>query len=241
MKVSLLAPVATVLLIAACALPARAEDILWKLDFKDLKPGATPLATSFAAPCPAPQSITVDEQNTLAGAASVGTLSPALQFTKGSNAHYMPSLTLKADKAITSGVITLNMDVIFDQITPTANHPVETLMALPFIVKDGSSPYILLLACSGSSSLFLGEAGLTKPNPAPTFSTGAPAHLKAVLDLDKHTFQAFLNDVPMGPPDHDDGKFSSFLGLTIRDGTALGGNNGATFTAGLGNIVVTKG
>jgi hypothetical protein len=133
----------------------------------------------------------------------------------------------------------VNLDVVFDKIIPTAAHPIETLMALPFINGDGGSTFILVIACSGPDSLVLGGIGLKKGATPANFKTGDVAHLKAVLDLNQHTFQAFLNDVPMADAEHDDKKFNSFLGLTVRDGTAVGGNNGATFTAGIGNLVIT--
>lgn len=217
--------------------PALAGDTLWKLDFKDLKAGDTPTAIPYTPSCAGPQSVAVDAQNTLA-AKAVGPLHPALQFVKASNAKYMPGLTLKANSPFTTGVIIVEMDVVFDQVTP-ADHPVETLMAMPFLAGNGGSTFVLLIACSGPGNLFLGGAGLDKPKTPLTFPTGTAAHVKAVLDLNQHTFQAFLNDTAMNPPEHDDTKFASFLGLSVRDGTALGGNSGATFSAGIANLTVT--
>jgi hypothetical protein len=218
---------------------ARAEDVLWNLTFKDLKPGQALAEVPYAAPCSGPQKVTTDAQNTLVGAAAVGQLAPALLFDKESGTHYAPALTLKATSPFTTGIITVNLDVVFDKIIPSAANPVEVLMAMPFINGDGGSTYILVIANSGANELTLGGAGLKKGSAPAAFSAGKIAHVKAVLDLNQHTFQAFLDDVPMAEAEHDDAKFSSFLGFTIRDGTALGGNKGATFTAGIGNLVIT--
>jgi len=226
-------------LLLTIASPAQAEDTLWNLTFKDLKPGDTPKEVPYVAPCSGPQKVVTDAQNTLAGAKTLGTLTNPLVFTKGSNAHYTPALTLKAGTAFSTGVITVNFDVDFDTISPAADHPVSALMALPFINDKGGSDYILVIACNGPGNLVLGGAGLKKGKTPAEFKTGELAHIKAVLDLNAHTFQAFLNGTAMADPEQDDAKFSTFLGLTIRDGTALGGNNGETFSAGIGNLVVT--
>ena len=222
------------------AASARAEDTLWNLTFKDLKAGQALAEVSYAAPCAGPQKVMTDAQNTLArGAAAMDSIATPLVYSKGSGTHYTPALTLKGSTPITSGVVTVNLDVDFDKITPVDANPVETLMAMPFIDGDGGSTYILVIACSGATKLTLAGAGLKKGSSPTEFTPGKVAHIKAVLDLNQHTFQAFLNDVPMAEPEHDDTKFSSFLGFTIRDGTALGGNKGATFTAGIGNLVIT--
>lgn len=219
--------------------PAQAEDTLWNLTFKDLKPGETPKEVPYVAPCAGPQKVTTDAQNTLTGAKTLGTLTNPLVFTKGSTTHYTPSMTLKADTAFTTGIITINFDIDFDSVTPAADHPVSTLMAFPFINANGGSDYILVIACNGPGNLVLGGAGLKKGKTPAEFKTGEVAHIKAVLNLNAHTFQAFLNGTPMADPEQDDTKFSSFLGFTVRDGTALGGDNGETFTAGIGSLVIT--
>ena len=229
------------ILLLTTAAPVQAEDTLWNLTFKDLKPGDTPKEVPYAAPCSGPQKVVTDAQNTLVGAKSDGTLTNALVFTKGSSTHYTPALTLKADTALTTGVITVNFDIFFDTVTPTADHPVATLMAFPFINDKNGSDYILVIACNGPGNLVLGGAGLKKGKTPADFKTGEAAHIKAVLDLNAHTFQAFLNGTPMADPEKDDTKFSTFLGLTVRDGTALGGNNGETFSAGIANLVITHG
>lgn len=230
---------ATLLLAAFAPASARAGDTLWNLTFKDLKPGQPLAEVPYAAPCSGPQKVTTDAQNTLVGGKAMDSLATPLIFDKESGTHYAPALTLKATSAFTTGVITVNFDIDFDKITPSAAAPVETLMAMPFIDGDGGSTYILVIASSSATDLTLGGAGL-KRGPTPTnFTAGKVTHIKAVLDLNQHTFQAFLNDVPMAEAEHDDAKFSSFLGFTIRDGTALGGNKGATFTAGIGNLVIT--
>jgi hypothetical protein len=234
--------VLTALLLSSLSLApssARAEDTLWNLTFKDLKPGQALAEVPYAAPCSGPQKVTTDPQNTLAGGSAMDTLTNPLVFDKESGTHYAPALTLKATSPFTKGIITVNLDVIFDKITPSAANPVETLVAMPFINGDGGSTYILVIACSGPNELTFGGAGLKKGATPSTFPAGKVAHVKAVLDLNAHTFQAFLNDAPMADAEHDDAKFSSFLGFTIRDGTALGGNKGATFTAGIGNLVIT--
>jgi hypothetical protein len=217
---------------------ARAEDTLWNLTFKDLKPGEALKEAPYIAPSSSPQKVTTDAQNTLAGAKAVGSLQTPLLFDKETDSHYTPALTLKATAPITTGVITIKWDVLFDRVSPSAAHPVATLMAFPFIDGEGGSTYIPIIACSGPADLFLGGAGFAKAKQI-NFKVGDVAHLKAVLDLTKHTFQMFLNDAALSEPEHDDGKFGSFLGFTIRDGTALGGNNGETFTAGIANLVVT--
>jgi len=230
---------ATLLVLGSTASSAHAEDTLWNLTFTDLKPGQALTEVPFAAPCSGPQKVTTDAQNTLVGAAAVGPLAPALVYDKESGSHYMPALTLKATTPFTAGIITVNLDVVFDTITPSAANPVETLMAMPFIDGDGGSTYILAIACSGPTSLTLSGIGLKKGSAPANFTAGKVAHVKAVLDLNQHTFQVFLDDVPMAEAEHDDTKFSSFLGFTIRDGTAIGGNKGATFKAGIGNLVIT--
>jgi len=234
-KSSLLLP--TLLLTIALS-PLRADDTLWNLTFKDLKPGQAPAEVPYAAPCAGPQKVSTDAQNTLLGAATLGSLQTPLVFTKGSDSHYLPSLALKADKALTSGVVTVQFDLLFDKITP-GPQPVETLMAFPFVGGDGGTPFLLLVAVSGGDKLILGSEGAAK-GASLSFTPGTAVHIKAVLDLDKHTFQTFLGDAPLAPPDHDDAKFGSFLGFTIRDGSAVGGNKGATFDAGIANLVVTR-
>jgi hypothetical protein len=214
----------------------HAEDTLWNLTFKDLKPGTAPAEVPYAAPCAGPQKVSTDAQNTLLGAATLGTLQTPLVFTKGSGSHYLPSLALKADKAIASGVVTVNFDILFDTITP-GPQPVETLMAFPFVAGDGGTPYLLLIVANGDKLIFAGE-GVAKGAKL-ELARGTAAHVKTVLDLDKHTFQAFLNDAPLTPPEHDDTKFASFLGFTVRDGTAVGGDKGATFNVGIANLVIT--
>jgi hypothetical protein len=228
----------TTLLLCLCLLPLRAEDTLWNLTFKDLKPGEAPVEVAYVPPCSGPQKVATDTSNTLLGAAPLGALKTPLVFTKGSNSHYLPALTLKSDSAFTTGVITVSVDVLFDHITPSA-HPVETLMAFPFMNGKGGSDFVLIVAGAGADKLVLGAEGVAKGKTPLNFTPGTVAHIKAVLDLDKHTFQAFLDGLPLGEPEHDDAKFSSFLGFTIRDGTAVGGNNGATFTAGIANLVIT--
>ena len=218
---------------------ARAEDTLWKLDFSKLTPGQALTGVPYEAPCAGPQKVTTDSDNTLVGAKAVGSLVSPLVFDKETATHYTPSFTLKALNTITTGTITVNLDVLFDRISPSAVHPVETLMAFPFINGQGGSDYIPVIACNGAAELSLGAAGLTKGKTLLKFKVSEVAHIKAVLDLDNHTFQIFLNGVPYADAEHDDQKFSTFLGLTVRDGTALGGNNGATFTAGIANLVVT--
>jgi len=111
-------------------------------------------------------------------------------------------------------------------------------MAMPFMGGDGGTPFLLIVAASGSDNLVFAGEGVAKGGKQ-DFTRGAVAHIKVVLDLDKHTFQAFLNDAPLATADHDDAKFASFLGFTVRDGTAVGGNKGATFDAGIANLVIT--
>ncbi len=226
------------LLFASTAARA-ADETLWNLTFKDLKPGQALAEVPFAAPCAGPQKVSVDAQDTLAGVASVGTMTSPLLFTKGGSGHYLPAFTLKAASAYTTGVITASWDITFDKVTPTAARPVTTLMAFPFMNKDGGSDFIVLIGANGPTDLFVAGAGFAKGAKGQPFKAGDIAHLKAVLDLNAHTFQVFLGDVPLAQPEHDDAKFSSFLGFTVRDGTALGGNNGETFAAGISNLVVT--
>jgi len=218
---------------------ARADNILWSLDFKDIAAGKPLPEVPYTMPCYGPQKVVTDAQNTLVGTQTLDTLSPALVFTKGSNAHYTPSFTLKSIGAITTGVVTVKFDVVFDKMTVDAAHPVETLMTVPFLNGQGTPDFILMIVAIGPNDLVLSGAGLAKGSVPFKFKLGDIAHIKAVLDLNAHTFQAFLNDAPISDPQHDDQKFNSFLGLTVRDGTALGGNNGGTFTAGIGNLVVS--
>jgi hypothetical protein len=227
----------TALLLAICFSPLRSDDTLWNLNFKDLKPGQAPTETPFTAPCAGPQKVSTDDANTLLGAATLGSLQSPLVFTKGSTSHYLPSLALKAATPYTSGTITVNFDLLFDHITP-GPQPVETLMAFPFLNAAGGTDFILIVAGTGDTKLTLAGEGVAKGEKA-EFTAGKVTHLQAVLDLDKHTFQAFLDNMPLGPAEHDDAKFSSFLGFTIRDGTAVGGNKGATFAAGIANLTVT--
>lgn len=219
----------------------HAEETLWNLDFKNLTPGQAPAEVAYAAPCDGPQKVTTDTSNTLTGGPAVGALMNPLLFNKETNTHYTPSMTLKGSAPLNSGVITISFDLAFDHVNPTVAHPVETLMAFPLIAGDGGSPFIIVVAYQGDNTLVVGGTGLAKgPNPA-LFKVGEVAHLKAVLDLNQHTVQVFFDDVPIAEAAHDDTKFSSFLGFTVRDGTALGGNNGATFTAGIGNLLITHG
>ena len=228
------------LLLTSLLVSARAEETLWSLDFKNLKPGEAPTAAPFSAPSSSPQRVMTDAENTLVGAKAVGPLTSPLLFDKESTSHYLPALFLKGTTPITSGVITVNFDLVFDHINASAEHPVEALMAFPFINGDGGSTFILVVASQGGSSLVLGGAGLKRGKTPVSFKPGEVGHIKAVLDLNAHSFQAFLNDVPMADAEVDEKKFVSFLGLTVRDGTALGGNQGATFSAGIGNLVITK-
>ncbi len=230
------------LLMASLPAPAlRAEETLWNVTFTDLKPGEAPKEAPFVAPSANPQRVTTDAQDTLAGASNVGALPSALLFTKGGSGHYLPALIFKGTTPITSGVITVKWDLAFDKVTPGADHPVTVLMAFPFINGKGGMEFIPLISCSGANDLFLGGAGFAKNAKPLAIKIGDVAHLKAVLDLNQHTFQLFLNDIPWTEPEHDDAKFASFLGFTIRDGTALGGNNGEAFTVGIANLLITHG
>ncbi len=231
----------SLLLLGGGLASVRADETLWNLNFKDLPAGQPPKEVPFTAPCAGPQKVTTDADNTLTGSPAVGSLTTPLLFTKGSKTHYTPSLALRATAPISSGVITVNFDVLFDKVTPSADHPVETVMAFPFLDDQGGTQFLLAIVCQGPDSLLLGGVALAKGKGSSVFKAGELAHIKAVLDLNQHTFQAFLNDVPMADPEHDDKKFASFLGFSIRDGTAVGGNNGATFTAGINNIVITHG
>jgi hypothetical protein len=226
-------------LLSITPLARAADETLWNLNFKNLKPGQALAEVPFSAPCSGPQKVSVDAQDTLAGAASVGTMTSPVLFTKTGSGHYMPAFTLKAGEAYTSGVITASFDITFDKVTPTAARPVTTLMAVPFLDKDGGSSYVVVIGADSPTDLFLAGVGFAKGAKGQAFKAGDIAHIKAVLDLNTHTFQVFLGDVPMAEPEHDDKKFASFLGLTVRDGTALGGNNGETFEAGISNLVVT--
>jgi hypothetical protein len=220
--------------------PAKAEDVLWNLNFKNLAPGAPIAEAPFVPPSANPQKVTVDADNKLVGAKSVSTLASPLQFTKATTAHYTPAMTLLSDTPVTAGVITITFDLVMDQLSPSASHPVETLMAFPFLNDKGATDFLLVVGCSSPDSLFFNSLGAGKNQTAVKFKPGEVVHVKAVLDLNKQTFQAFLNDTPLGDPVQDSQKFSAFKGFTIRDGTALGGNYGETFTAGIGNITVTK-
>jgi hypothetical protein len=228
-----------VALLLAATSPAHAEDTLWNLTFKDLKPGDTPKEVPYAAPCSGPQKVVTDAQNTLVGAKALGTLTTPLVFTKGSSTSYTPTLTLKAETPFTTGVVTVKFDIYFDSVSPAADHPVATLMAFPFINDKNGSDFILVIVCNGPGNLVLAGSNLKKGTTPAAFKTGEVAHIKAVLDLNAHTFQAFVNDTPMADAEKDDVKFSTFLGFTARDGTALGGNKGETFTSGLSNLVIT--
>jgi hypothetical protein len=237
----ILLPLPALVLGLFLSLPAStyADDILWKLDFKDLAAGKPLTEVPYAMGCSGPQKVTIDADNTLLGVQSLDSLSPALQITKNSTSHYMPAFSLKSTGAIAAGVVTVKFDIAFDKMAPNADHPVETLMTVPFLNAQGGTDFSLLIVAQNANTLVLAGTGLAKA-PAPfTFKLGDVAHIKVVLDLDKHTCQAFLNDTAIAEPEHDDQKFGSFLGLTVRDGTALGGNYGGTFTAALANLVVS--
>lgn len=229
---------ALALVSCATALQTHAEEVLWNLTFSDLPAGQALAEVPFTPACTGPQRVTQSQENSLVGAQSVGELSPALLFTKETTTNYTPAFTLKASKPYTAGVITVTFDIIFDRLTPTAERPVETLMAFPFINGQGGSDTILVIACEGSSNLVISGTGLKKNAHKTSFKVGAVAHIKAVLDLDKHTFQAFVNEIALSDADQDNIKYSSFLGFTVRDGTALGGNKGAAFSAGIGNLLI---
>jgi len=236
-----LAGLASLLLASLVLSSARGEETLWNLSLKKLAPGQPLTVEPFVAPCAGPQKVVVDPDNPLVGAAAVGALtSSPLLFTKGSTAHYTPSFTLKANAPYSSGIITVKMDILFDKIVPVATHPIQTLVTFHFIDAQNASTFFPSIALQSPDTLWV-SSGLSKINTPPQFKLGEVAHWKAVLDLDKHTIQFFLNDVPISPPDHDDAKLSSFLGLTIQDGSSLGGNYGETFSLGIANLIVTHG
>ncbi|HEY8967395.1 MAG TPA: hypothetical protein VIM58_13175 [Candidatus Methylacidiphilales bacterium] len=224
--------------LAPLALRADGEETLWKIDFKDLGEGKTPVETTYGAlPNTGPQRVMTDKDNTLLGGGKpFGSIETPLLYHKGGPANYTPALWLTAAAPLLSGTVTVSFDLGFDSLAMAAN-PVETLMAFPFLNDKGGTDFLLVVA-NGGDGLLLSIAGLGKQGSA-TFRLGEVAHVKGVLDLTNHTFQAFVNDKPLGEPVKDEAKFSGFKGFIVRDGSALGGNKGATFTAAVGNIVVT--
>ena len=232
-----IASITGLLLSLGTLLSAGAEETLWNITFKDLAPDQPLKEVTYTTPSDGPQRVIADAQNTLAGSKGIAALTGTpLRFEKKTTTNYAPSFILKAVTPYTTGVVTTTLDLIFDKVAISAPQPVETLMALPFMNDKGGSDYIVFIVGEGDSLLNVGLAGTKK---ALSFKPGEVAHLKTILDLDKHTFQIFLNDAPVSDPVQDNQKFSSFLGLTVRDGTAIGGNKGATFTAGIANLVVT--
>ena len=213
-----------------------AEENLWNLVFSDLPAGQPLKEIPFGINCPGPQRVVTDADNTLVGSAAIGALTTTpLRFTKKTKTNYTPAFTLKADAPYNSGIITTEFDLILTDITVDAAAPVETLLSVPFMNDKGGSDYVLVVVSHGDSELSISLAGAKKSG---TFKAGEVAHVKTVLDLSQHTFQAFLNGAPLTDLLQDETKYSTFLGLTIRDGTALGGNHGATFTAGIASLFV---
>ena len=231
-----IAIVASLILSVTTLASMGAEETLWNLVFKDLPPGQPLKEVPFGINCPGPQRVVTDADNTLVGSAAIGALtSTPLCFTKKTKTNYTPAFTLKADSAYNSGTITTDFDLIITDITVDASTPVETLMSVPFMNDKGGSDYVLVVVCQGNSQLSISVAGTKK---SISFKPGEVVHVKTVLDLSQHTFQAFLNGAPLTDLLQDETKYSTFLGLTIRDGTALGGNHGATFTAGIASLFV---
>ena len=229
---------ALALILSASARFVRAE-VLWDINFKNLTENEPLQETSYQPGTTGPQQVVQDESNKLVGSKGISDISPALLFTKESDTNYTPSFTLKADSAFTSGIITLTYDVAFDTVSPSATSPVETLMAVGFLNGEGGTNYYLVIVGEGASTLIASGSNILKGAERTTFRVGDTAHFKAVLDLNKRTFQAFLNGKELAPEEQDDSKFNSFIGITVRDGTALGGNHGAVYSAGVGNLKVT--
>ncbi|MDR0534548.1 MAG: hypothetical protein LBH01_11405 [Verrucomicrobiales bacterium] len=219
------------------AVGLHASTTLWNLDFKDLQPGAALTEVPYADGCTGPQKVTVNDQCPLAGAKAVGTLSPALLYTKEGTAKYTPMFMLRG-KPQTSGVFTVSFDITFDRITAVPDKPVEALMIFEFVNGDGGFTHGMGIMREGSENLKLFT--ISGDKTAKTFKLNDVVHIKAVLDTNQHTFEVFLNDQPLGNAAKDDAKFSSFWGFKVRDGTAMGGNYGTGFTAGIGNLVITQ-
>lgn len=230
------AAIAMLTCVFACS--ARAGDTLWDLNFKRLEPGKPLEEVSFSRNCEGPQKVVQTEADLLVGAKKVGKLSPALLFTKKTAANYTPAFTLKAPSPYTSGVITVTFDIVFDELVQTAKFPVETLISIPVLNAQGTAGYALVFVGEGSTSVLVSGSGVLEGGKRTTLKIGEVAHIKVVLNLDKHSFQAFVNDSPLGEEEPGEEKFADFLGLTVRDGTALGGNKGATFSAGIANFLV---
>jgi len=228
----------TICLSALFCFGAQATETLWNLDFKDLHPGTALTEVPYSSACTGPQKVTTTAQSTLTGAKAVGTLSPALLYTKQGTDKYTPMFLLKASSPLSSGVITVNFDITFNQITAVADKPVEALMIFELTDGDGGFTHGFGMLREGDSTLKLYTVGGDKT--AKTFKLNDVVHVKAVQDLNQHTFQVFLNDDPLGAAAKDDTRFSTFLGLKVRDGTAMGGNYGTGFTAGIGNLVITQ-
>ncbi len=232
--------ITTVLLASFAALSASADElVLWDIKFKDLQPGQVLAEVPFSPGCTGPQRVMQSQENGLVGAQAVGTLSPALLYTKATSTNYTPSFILRAQKPYTTGIITISFDITFDRITPS-EAAVETLMAFPFMNALGGSDYVVLIAREGPGTLVVSGANLKKGSSKTTFKINDVAHFKMVLDLNKHSFQTFVNEVPMSDEEQSDTKFNSFLGFTVRDGTALGGNHGTAFSAGIANLLVKQ-
>ena len=228
---------ASLLLSVSTLVSMGADETLWNLTFKDLPAGQPLKEVPFGPNCTGPQRVVTDADNTLVGSAAVGALNTTpLCFTKKTKTNYTPAFTLKADSAYNSGTITTEFDLIINDITVDTGAPVETLMSVPFMNDKGGSDYVLVVVSQGSTQLSISLAGTKKSG---SFKSGEVAHVKTVLDLGQHTFQAFLNGAPLTDLLQDETKYSTFLGLTIRDGTALGGNHGATFTAGIAGLTIT--
>ena len=115
-------------------------------------------------------------------------------------------------------------------------------MSFVVLSQPGKRSVGITLVGKSDLSLFVAPVGLKDAGkgPAQTLNQGAVITLRTVLDLNKHTFQAFADDIPSTALVHDDDRCSSFYGIEFTDGTALGGNLGSTFTAALDDIKVTQ-
>lgn len=219
----------------------HAEEVLWDITFDEISSGAPLEGAAFTPPSAMPQKVSTDNDNTLIGASALGDQNKGpLVFKKGSQEKYLPNFELILPHELNSGVVTITWDLSIEEFLP--NDRGETLMNFSVYGVPGNDYRLTIIG--DPSQMRVNTEGLKNPETEQSpklhpFTLGEILHFRAVLDMNAHTFEVFINDEPFAEAFTDAEKFSFFKGFRIGEGTALGGNYGATFTAAIDNLKVT--
>jgi hypothetical protein len=231
---------------------ARAGDVLWQLDFSNDPVGGTIEAAPYVHGAAVAQKVVTDEVNTLLVESALGPLlKKPLVYRKRGREAYSPRLELLAPgEGVSSGQVRISWelaieDVMFDGTKDDGTaSSIETLMNFEVLPASGPSQLRLTVLGRRDGELQLQagtfQSGTTSSAGPYFFKAGDVMSVIMNLDFDKHTASVTVKGEVLGESAADETKVASFRGLKISDGTAVGGNWGTTFTAGIDNIVVTR-